>query len=94
MYKHQYEVNKRVLLKGVDIDNVKVTAELDNFEQKIQDVLIDLTFRGDNSPSTRRFFINDLNQGEQTFKNNISDVRWRTIFGVPLERFNPRKGYL
>ncbi|CCJ80896.1 hypothetical protein BN134_1621 [Cronobacter dublinensis 1210] len=39
----------------MDIDNVKVTAELDNFEQKIQDVLIDLTFRGDNCPSTRRF---------------------------------------
>ncbi|EOI5729514.1 hypothetical protein ACMS09_002987 [Cronobacter malonaticus] len=93
VYKHQYEVTKRVLSKGVDIDNVRMTADLDSFDQKTQDVLVDLTFRGDNSPSTRRYFMNDLNEGAQAFKNNISNTHWRTAFGVPLERFNARKRY-
>nr|WP_249920609.1 hypothetical protein [Salmonella enterica] len=94
VYKHQYDVTKRVLSKGVDINGVRITADLNAFEQRIQDVLVDLTFRGDNSPRTRRYFIDDLNMSKQTFKNNISNSSWMTNFGVPLERFNARKGYL
>ncbi|HHY6385525.1 TPA: pesticin C-terminus-like muramidase [Salmonella enterica] len=94
VYKHQYEVTKRVLSNGVDIDNVRITANLDAFEQKIQDVLVDLTFRGDNSPRTRRYFINDLNECRQSFKNNISNTHWLTAFSVPRARFNARKDYL
>ncbi|WP_042293172.1 pesticin C-terminus-like muramidase [Citrobacter sedlakii] len=94
VYKHQYEVTKRVLANGVDIDGIRITADLDSFEQKIQDVLVDLTFRGDNSPRTRRYFIKDLNENKQAFINNISNTHWRTAFGVPQERFNARKGYL
>lgn len=57
-----------MLSKGVDIDNVRVTADLDSSDQKTQDVLVDFTFRGDNSPSTRRYFMSDLNEGAQAFK--------------------------
>lgn len=94
VYKHQYEVTKRVLANGVDIDGIRITADLDSFEQKIQDILVDLTFRGDNSPRTRRYFIKFLNESKQAFINNISNTHWRTAFGVPQERFNASKGYL
>lgn len=94
VYKHQYEVTKHVLANGVDIDDVRITADLDYFEQKIQDVLVDLTFRGDNAPRTRRYFIKDLNESRQAFINNLSNTHWRTAFGVPRERFDARKDYL
>lgn len=94
VYKHQHEVTKRVLSNGVDINGIRITADLNAFEQRIQDVLVDLTFRGDNSPRTRRYFIGDLNISKQSFKNNISSSSWMTNFGVPLERFNARRDYL
>jgi hypothetical protein len=94
VYFHQYETTKRVLTKGVKIDEVNVTANIDNFEQDIQDVLVDLTFRGDNSALTRKYFISDLNDGRVSFKSNISNVHWKDVFHVPPQRFDSRKGYL
>ncbi|MIG41046.1 hypothetical protein AHW95_24205 [Salmonella enterica subsp. enterica] len=94
VYRHQYEVTKRVLSNGVDNNGVRITANLDSFEQDIQDVLVDLTFRGDNSPRTRRYFMSDLNTSKQAFKDNISNSYWMTNFGVPLARFNARREYL
>ncbi|WP_281075697.1 pesticin C-terminus-like muramidase [Klebsiella quasivariicola] len=94
VYAHQYSVTKRVLLKGVEIDSVRITANLDSYDQSVQDVLVDLTFRGDNSPRTRRYFMSDLSSGKESFKTNISNSHWKDIFGVPTERFNARKGSL
>lgn len=39
---------------GVELDPGKIIS-WDKFPQKIKDVLVDLTFRGDNRPSTREF---------------------------------------
>jgi hypothetical protein len=94
VYSHQYEITKRVLAKGTDVDQVKITANIDSYEQDVQDVLVDLTFRGDNSPRTRRYFINDLTNGKEAFKGNLSNTHWKNTFGVPSERFNSRKGFL
>lgn len=94
VYSHQYEITNRVLSKGTEIDQVMVTANLDSYDQSVQDVLVDLTFRGDNSPRTRRYFLNDLVNGKEKFKANISNTHWKDAFGVPTERFNSRKGFL
>lgn len=94
VYEHQYEVTKRVIANGAEIDNVRFTANIDTLEQDLQDVLVDLTFRGDNSPRTRRYFMKDLTAGRGHFKENISNLYWKENFGVPVERFNSRKGYL
>jgi uncharacterized protein YecT (DUF1311 family) len=94
VYKHQYQVTKRVLLKGVDFDGVVSSADIDVYEKKFQDVLVDLTFRGDNSPRTRRYFIKDLISGAVAFKSNVENLHWRNTFGVPEQRFKSRKDYL
>lgn len=94
VYEHQYEITKRVIASGTEIDNVKITANIETFGQDVQDVLVDLTFRGDNSPRTRRYFMKDLTSGRRNFKGNISNEHWKDTFGVPSERFNSRKGYL
>ncbi len=94
VYKHLYNVTKRVISKGASIDGVQISAELGSYSQNVQDILVDLTFRGDNSPRTRQYFMKDLKSGESQFKSNMSNSHWRASFGVPVQRFNERKGYL
>lgn len=53
-----------------------------------------LTFRGDNSARTRRYFMSDLNSSRDAFKANLSNSHWRSEFGVPVARFNARENYL
>jgi hypothetical protein len=36
----------------------------------------------------------DLTAGRGHFKENISNFYWKEKFGVPVERFYSRKGYL
>ncbi|WP_320741275.1 hypothetical protein [Enterobacter sp. 166D1] len=94
VYDHLYSVTKRVLAKGANIDGHQVSVILEDYSQKVQDVLVDLTFRGDNSSRTRQYFMKDLKTGESDFKFNISNSHWKSSFGVPTQRFNERKGYL
>jgi len=94
VYQHLYDTTKRVLARGEVINNIRITVNLDNFEKDIQDVLVDLTFRGDNSSRTRRYFLNDLQQSRAKFIENISNNDWISVFGVPTQRFNSRKEYL
>ncbi|MFU9139251.1 hypothetical protein ACLRGG_21205, partial [Erwinia tasmaniensis] len=94
VYEHLYGVTKRVISKGANVDGVQISAELGSYNQNVQDVLVDLTFRGDNSPRTRQYFMKDLKAGEGQFKSNISNSHWKASFGVPEQRFNKRKGYL
>lgn len=85
--------------RGVDLDPKKVIS-WDTLPQKIKDVLVDLTFRGDNRPSTREFFIPDLiksiknNDGFLSFKGNIKNRKWKDTFNVPLDRYQRRCNYL
>lgn len=94
VYEHLYDVTKRVISKGANVDGVQISAELGSYSQNVQDVLVDLTFRGDNSPRTRKYFMKDLKVSEGKFKSNISNDHWKVSFGVPEQRFNERKGYL
>lgn len=94
VYQHLYDTTKRVLSRGEVINDVRITANLDTFEQDVQDVLVDLTFRGDNSSRTRKYFLNDLQQSRSRFIENISSNDWVSVFGVPAQRFNSRKDYL
>ncbi len=94
VYENLYDVTKRVISNGAKVDGVQISAELGSYSQKVQDVLVYLTFRGDNSPRTRRYFMKDLKAGEDQFKSNISNSHWKSSFGVPEQRFNERKGYL
>ena len=94
VYDHLYSVTKRVVAKGANIDGHQISVNLEDYSQKVQDVLVDLTFRGDNSSRTRQYFMKDLKSGEGDFKVNISNSHWKSSFGVPTQRFNERKGYL
>ncbi|RRW69714.1 hypothetical protein EGJ48_16105 [Pantoea dispersa] len=94
VYDHLYSVTKRVIAKGANIDGHQISVSLEDYSQKTQDVLVDLTFRGDNSSRTRQYFMKDLKSGESDFKVNISNSHWKSSFGVPTQRFNERKGYL
>ena len=94
VYEHQYNVTKRVLAKGTSINDVQYTVNIGSTSQNVQDVLVDLTFRGDNSSLTRKYFMKDLHDGIASFKENISNDYWMSSFGVPTQRFNARKGYL
>ena len=94
VYEHLYNVTERIILKGANVNGVQISVNLGSYSQKVQDVLVDLTFRGDNSPGTRQYFMEDLKAGESYFKENISHSHWKTSFGVPTQRFNERKGCL
>lgn len=94
VYQDLHDTTKRLLSRGEMIDGVRITVDLDSLSQDIQDVLVDLTFRGDNSPRTRRYFMKDLQQSRDDFKTNISNSHWRDTFHVPEQRFNERKRYL
>ncbi|NLS54059.1 hypothetical protein GJ675_10400 [Hafnia alvei] len=68
VYEHQYNVTKRVIAKGTNIDGVQYTVNIDSISQNVQDVLVDLIFREDNSSRTRRYFMKDLSDGANSFK--------------------------
>jgi hypothetical protein len=84
---------------GVDLDPEKIIS-WNTLPQNIKDVLVDLTFRGDNRPSTREFFIPALiksiknSDGFSTLKENIKDNKWKNLFNVPLDRYQRRCNYL
>ncbi|GAA4499118.1 pesticin C-terminus-like muramidase [Pseudaeromonas paramecii] len=89
----------RAVPNGVDLDPEKIISWVE-LPQRIKDVLVDITFRGDNRPSTREFFIPNLiesiknNDDFSAFKENIKSNRWKETFNVPLDRYQRRCNYL
>lgn len=94
VYKDYYDLTKRTLSRGVIVNNESISVNLDDYHQKVKDILVDLTYRGDNRSETRKYFMNDLKNGEDFFKDNISNSYWKTGFGVPKDRFDKRALYL
>ena len=76
-----------------DVDEKYGECDWDKLNQKIKEILIDLKFRGDYTPTSRGYIQepaadNDL----KAFKAVISDrAKWAT---VPQARFEARKKYL
>jgi hypothetical protein len=66
----------------------------------VQEVLVDLTFRGDNHSKSRDSIIPALVEGLESsnysaFKNLMSDrTVWIDVFSVPRERFNARSSWV
>lgn len=89
----------RAAPNGIDLDPERIISWT-ALPQNIKDLLIDLTFRGDNRPSTREFFIPDLiesiknNDEFSALKENIKSNRWKETYNVPLDRHQRRCNYL
>ncbi len=89
----------RAAPNGIDLDPERIISWT-ALPQNIKDLLIDLTFRGDNRPSTREFFIPDLiesiknNDEFSALKENIKSNRWKETYKVPLDRHQRRCNYL
>ncbi|MFM5866219.1 pesticin C-terminus-like muramidase [Aeromonas caviae] len=85
----------RAAPNGIDLDPERIISWT-ALPQNIKDLLIDLTFRGDNRPSTREFFIPDLiesiknNDEFSALKENIKSNRWKETYKVPLDRHQRR----
>lgn len=76
VYKHQYKITERVLAKGTNIDGVQYAVNIDTTSQNVQDVGVDLTFRGGTFPRKRKYFMKNLNEGASSFKENTSNLDW------------------
>lgn len=89
----------RAAPNGIDLDPERIISWT-ALPQNIKDLLIDLTFRGDNRPSTREFFIPDIiesiknNDEFSALKENIKSNRWKETYNVPLDRHQRRCNYL
>lgn len=72
----------------------------DQLPTDVQEVLVDLTFRGDNHSKSRDSIIPALVEGLESsnysaFKNLMSDrAIWIDVFSVPRERFNARSSWV
>ncbi|TOD66167.1 hypothetical protein CGJ60_05560 [Vibrio parahaemolyticus] len=98
MFKQVYaymEDKTRILLTKPDVREKFGVVDWDNLSLNVRNVLVDLTYRGDNSPSTREVFVPALvNYNAQTFKAVMSNVKaWRR-FDIPSGRFIARKEHL
>ncbi|MGI0118449.1 type VI secretion system tip protein TssI/VgrG [Zooshikella sp. RANM57] len=65
----------------------------------VQEILVDLKYRGDFSPSTRQLLLKSALSSEtindiSVWQEVISDERWKTVFNVPSARFNARVNHL
>ncbi|MGY5537410.1 pesticin C-terminus-like muramidase [Vibrio brasiliensis] len=89
------EEKTRILLTKPDVKAKFGVVDWDNLPRNVKDVLVDLTYRGDNSPRTREGFVPALvDYNAQSFKAVISNVKaWRK-FDVPRSRCIARKEYL
>ncbi|MBW3695986.1 LysM peptidoglycan-binding domain-containing protein [Vibrio sp. T187] len=89
------EDKTRILLTKPDVREKFGVVDWDNLSLNVRNVLVDLTYRGDNSPSTREVFVPALvNYNAQTFKAVMSNVKaWRR-YDIPRGRFIARKEHL
>lgn len=89
------EEKTRILLTKPDVQAKFGVVDWDNLPRNVKDVLVDLTYRGDNSPRTRKGFVPTLvgfNGGEH-FKDIMSSESplWE---GVNSERRQSRWGHV
>lgn len=78
-----------------DVVEIYGATDFDTLHPAIMEVVVDLRYRGDYKPSTRRWIqttiaANDL----QGMADIMANDRWKTEFGVPVDRFNRRKQYM
>ena len=88
-YARQRADTKRLATKP-DVTETYGATDWPNLDPTIKEVLVDLRFRGDYTPASRRFLqVHVANNDLQTFAGIIADRdRWPS---VPQDRFNRRK---
>ncbi|AOT08498.1 hypothetical protein [Pseudoalteromonas luteoviolacea] len=96
LFEQTYEVMSKDVKRICDkADCVEVYGPVDweNLHPKIKDILIDLRYRGDYTPATRRRIQRYVVQNDlEAFSKEMSDRElWNT---VPSERFKQRLAYL
>ncbi|MGF1902031.1 pesticin C-terminus-like muramidase [Aliivibrio sifiae] len=92
-------LTKNDVRKAYDKDNIFVW---DKLPKKVKEVLVDLTYRGDNRSSTRKLFMpplisdikNDKTGTSSLFYKIMSDEMWKTTYYVDENRFTQRKNKL
>lgn len=93
-YSRYVSRTRSLLAQGTSVNNKIYKLDLDDYSDKVKDVLVDLTYRGDNGAKKREFYIKALSESEEKFKNKINDKKWKDDFRVPEDRFNRRVEYL
>ncbi|MBQ4839626.1 pesticin C-terminus-like muramidase [Pseudoalteromonas luteoviolacea] len=96
LFEQTYEVMAKDVKRICDkADCVEVYGPVDwvNLHHKIKDILIDLRYRGDYTPATRKRIQRYVAQNDlQAFSKEMSDKElWHK---VPIERFKQRLAYL
>ncbi len=86
------EADTKRLATKADVTNVYGATDWDALDATIKEVLIDLRFRGDYTPTTRRFIQKCVaNNDLRAFAQEIGERdNWP---GVPNERFKARKDF-
>ena len=79
-----------------DVVETYGATDWDNLEPRIRDVVVDLRFRGDYSPATRKVAQKTIASGKlDAFLVIMSDKNfWQGDRGVPSDRFKRRRDYL
>jgi len=90
-YARKVDDTRRLATKA-DVTRAYGETNWDALHQAIKDVLVDLRFRGDYTPSCRRFLqVHVANNDIEGFSKEIADRgRWPN---VPADRFNRRKAF-
>lgn len=83
------------LMTKADVVAAYGETDVENLPQKVKDLILDLRYRGDYTPVTRRKIQPLLVARDyQGFGDLLSDQQfWRTRLGVPKDRFNRRAKY-
>ncbi|WP_063336787.1 hypothetical protein [Marinomonas sp. SBI22] len=103
-----YEDKAKGLITKPDVQEEYGVVNWDTLPNKVKEVLVDLTYRGDNTGikdtrgSTRKWFVPELvkdqQSGETGKKSNfaalLDDSKWNTVYGVDENRKNKRVKYL
>ena len=86
---------KRLATKP-DVERKYGKTKWEDLNTKIKEVVVDLRYRGDYIPTTRRKIQWSVAKDDlKTFTKLMSDRSyWVTTIGVPSDRFNRRKNYL
>ncbi|MBT0124579.1 hypothetical protein HAS15_24730 [Vibrio campbellii] len=104
----KYEKETERLLTKKDVKQAYGSVDWSKLSNNVKDVLIDITYRGDNTSSsdkrgsTRKWFVpalvkdqsSNLSGKESHFFKVIADKKWITLYGVDQNRFELRKSHL
>ena len=91
----EYEQKTKRLATKDDVTAAYGETDWDNTNGAIKELLVDLRYRGDYKPSTRKWIQEHVANNDLAKMTEImSDERWKTEFGVPTDRFNRRKAFM